>query len=125
MLVPGPGQGETVMRSGHWVGLGLLVSGLLAAAGAALSDDHAELLPDDPAKPAVVATCTACHDATEITTRRMSADRWDMIVSKMIDLGAEVSDPDRPRIVAYLAKNFSPKPPAEPPPPAATNAPAP
>lgn len=99
-----------VMRSGHWVGLGLLATGLLAAAGVAVPADHAELLPDDPAKPAVVATCTACHDATEITTRRMSADRWDIIVSKMIDLGAEVEDKDRPLIVAYLAKNFSPKP---------------
>jgi hypothetical protein len=133
MLVPGSGQGEAckeqfAMRSGHWVGLGLLATGLLAAANAALPADHAELLPDDPAKPAVVATCTACHDATEITTRRMTADRWDIIVSKMIDLGAEVTDTDRPLIVAYLARNFSPKPAepiAAPPPPPATNAPVP
>ena len=113
------------MRSGHWVGLGLLATGLLAAASVAVPADHAELLPDDPIKPALVATCTACHDATEITTRRMSADRWDVIVSKMIDLGAEVADKDRPLIVAYLAKNFSPKPAAETPAPVATNAPAP
>ena len=109
-----------------WSAAGLGAAAVLAAAGAALPADHAELLPDDPIKPALVATCTACHDATEITTRRMSADRWDSIVSKMIDLGAEVEDKDRPLIVAYLARNFSPKP-AEPvaPPPPATNAPAP
>jgi hypothetical protein len=58
----------------------------------------------------------------------MTADRWDIIVSKMIDLGAEVADTDRPLIVAYLARNFSPKPAepiAAPPPPPATNAPVP
>ncbi len=61
----------------------------------------------------------------------MSEDRWDAIVGKMIDLGAEVADKDRPLIVAYLGKNFSPssppppQAPASPPaaPPAATNAP--
>ena len=114
------------MRSGQWVGLGIIAVGLLAAASAALPADHAELLPEDPAKSMVVAACTACPDATEITTRRMSPDRWDQIVSKMIDLGAEVGDKERPQIEAYLGKYFAPKPMEAPAPaPAATNAPAP
>jgi hypothetical protein len=91
----------------------------LALAGAAVSADHAELLPDDPAKASVVAVCTACHDATEITTRRMSAMRWDTIVSKMIDLGAQPTDEERAQIVAYLPRYFGPDapPPPAPPPP--------
>src|SRR5215208_2552544 len=91
----------------------------LAAAGAAVSADHAELLPEDPAKASVVAVCTACHDATEITTRRMSAIQWDTIVSKMIDLGAMPTDEERAQIVAYLPKYFGPgaPPPPSPAPP--------
>ena len=95
-----------------------------ASAGAAVSADHIELLPEDPAKTAVVAVCTACHDATEITTRRMTANQWDMMVSKMIDLGAAPTDQERAMIVAYLPKYFGPVE-AKPPEPAATNSPAP
>jgi hypothetical protein len=90
----------------------------LAVAGAAVSADHAELLPDDPAKASVVAVCTQCHDATEITTRRMSATQWDLIVSKMIDLGAMPTDEERAQIVAYLPRYFGPDAPPPPAPPA-------
>jgi hypothetical protein len=90
----------------------------LAVAGAAVSADHAELLPDDPAKASVVAVCTVCHDATEITTRRMSAIQWDTIVSKMIDLGAQPTDEERAQITAYLPKYFGPNAPPPPAPPA-------
>jgi hypothetical protein len=129
MLEPAGTNGEAAMKA--WT-LWTAALGLALAAGAALGADHAELLPEDPAKEAVVATCTACHDATEITTRRMDADAWDSMVSKMMDLGAEVSDEDRPRIVAYLGKYFSrssppPPPPREPvvnPPPPSVDAPA-
>lgn len=97
----------------------------LAIAGAAYSQDHADQLPEAPAKATVVATCTACHDATEITTRKMTTNQWDTIVGKMIDLGASVSDKDRPLIVAYLGQNFAPdSKPAAPPAAPATNAPA-
>ena len=96
----------------------------LTTAGAAVSADHIELLPEDPAKPAVVAVCTACHDATEITTRRMNATQWDFIVSKMIDLGAAPTDEERVMIVAYLPKYFGPAE-AKPEPAPATNAPTP
>ena len=96
----------------------LIVGGaLLGAAGAATSADHAELLPADPAKVAVVAVCTRCHDATEITTRRMSADNWAIIVAKMVDLGAEPTDEERAQIEAYLPKYFGPNAPPAPPPP--------
>jgi hypothetical protein len=105
---------------------------ILVAAGAAASADHAELLPEDPAKPAVVAVCTTCHDATEITTRRMSATQWDSIVGKMVSLGADPTDEERALITAYLPKYFGPdappppgpKPPVEHPSPAAGDLPA-
>jgi hypothetical protein len=124
MLVAAIAEGEAAMTA--WRIWALAGAAALASAGAALSQDHAELLPEAPAKATVVAACTACHDATEITTRRMSANRWDTIVSKMIDLGAVVGDAERPQIVAYLAQNFAP---AAPPPapgaaPAAEKAPS-
>lgn len=113
-----------------------LVFGAVAAAAVAqpLSQSRAELLPEAPGKLAVVRTCTLCHDATEITTRRMSRNAWDIIIDKMIGLGAEAPDEDRAAILDYLAANFSPAPtaaPAQAPPsgeaapasPAATNAP--
>ena len=103
------------MRSGHWVGLGLLATGLLAAASVAVPADHAELLPDDPIKPALVATCTACHDATEITTaNRKTQAQWDFTINKMEGLGAEIKADERPAILAYLTANFSPSPTAAP-----------
>jgi competence protein ComEA len=108
--------------------IGLVAAALLAGAAASQSQDKREMLPEAPGKDAVVRTCTACHDLSEITmTSRKSKDQWDVLVSKMSGLGAEVADADRPVIIDYLALNFGPAPaaPKDPAPALSPQAPAP
>lgn len=50
--------------------------------------------------------CSACHAATMITTRRLSARQWGAVVDQMIAKGAQVSDADYDVIVAYLAQTY-------------------
>lgn len=108
---------------------GALVLGamILGAAGAALSASPDDLLPNEPGKAIVIGSCTACHDSSEITTRKMSGDQWERMVLKMKDLGASLEDKDQVVLVAYLAKNFgtAPAAPAPAAPDASTPAPAP
>lgn len=80
--------------------LGLLATAALAA--------DAKELPDGPEKGAVVAVCTVCHDASEITTRQMPAEKWDNMISKMVDLGAAPTPEQRVQILAYLTRNYTP-----------------
>lgn len=97
----------TRLRMAGAVVLGAMIVG---AAGAALSASPDDLLPNEPGKAIVISSCTACHDSSEITTRKMSGDQWERMVLKMKDLGATVEDKDQPVLVAYLAKNFGPTP---------------
>jgi competence protein ComEA len=89
---------------------GLTVSGLLAAAsfllalpGAAQSD-----LPDGPGKPVVQKVCSGCHAFTVITQVRGTKDHWEAIVENMVSRGAEGSDEELDKVVAYLAAHFGP-----------------
>jgi hypothetical protein len=57
----------------------------------------------------VKATCTTCHAASKITEQHKTRAEWNEQLDKMIALGAEVSDADRPGFLAYLTKNFGPE----------------
>ena len=57
----------------------------------------------------VKATCTQCHNASRITEQHLTRQEWSAQLDKMVSLGAEVPDEDRPAILNYLAKNFGPE----------------
>ena len=57
----------------------------------------------------VKATCTQCHNASRITEQHLTRQEWSTELDKMVALGAEVPDTDRPALMNYLSKNFGPE----------------
>lgn len=68
-----------------------------------LPDDPIDL-PDGPGRDAVIANCTACHSpSTMLQQPRISRDKWESIVGKMITLyKAPVDEAAVPEIVDYM-----------------------
>jgi mono/diheme cytochrome c family protein len=85
------------------LGLAVLAAGAIAAQAA-----EAQPLPSGPGLEVVEARCLSCHQADLIASQRLSEAGWDREVTKMVRWGAMVSDADRPRLVAYLARHFMP-----------------
>jgi mono/diheme cytochrome c family protein len=88
----------------------LVATGFVRAetARAAQADDG---LPDGDGKKILNASCTACHDLTEVTKFKgfYTRDDWRDIVKTMIEYGAKVKDGDVDVLVDYLTRNFGKK----------------
>ena len=54
----------------------------------------------------VKASCTQCHNASRITEQHLTRQEWSVQLDKMVALGAEIPDSDRPALLNYLTKNF-------------------
>src|SRR4051812_36823538 len=94
-----------VLRIRHFV---LALAGVLAlaaipAGGARAQDDQ---LPDGPGKATLTEACTQCHGTGQITAQRRTPDEWADVVSRMVGVGAIVSDQQHAEIVAYLSANY-------------------
>lgn len=74
-----------------------------APAGATGPND---VLPEAPAKVLVVRACTSCHQAAQIVAKRLTADEWDVMVGKMVDRGARLTEPEQDQVYDYLVKYF-------------------
>ena len=81
--------------------LSTILAALLLAASIQAQD-----LPDGPGKDLVMRVCTACHEATRITSKKKTKEEWSDLVDKMAARGAMATDEEFETIVAYLAKNF-------------------
>jgi len=57
----------------------------------------------------VKATCTQCHNASRITEQHLTRQEWSEQLDKMVALGAEIQNADRPALLNYLSKNFGPQ----------------
>jgi len=81
--------------------IGFLALALPAAVASAESPGG---LPDGPGKAIVQAACTACHGIDVVTSKRLSKQRWRVLVLAMGEsrLGAN----ERAEAVEYLTKNF-------------------
>ena len=68
-------------------------------------------LPDGDGKKILQASCTACHDLTEVTKFKgfYTRDDWRDVVRTMVEYGAKVKDSDVDVLVDYLAKNLGKK----------------
>lgn len=71
------------------------------------SDD----LPDGDGRKILQASCTACHDLTEVTKFKgfYTRDEWKDVVKTMVEYGAKVKAEDVDVLVDYLAKNLGKK----------------
>jgi hypothetical protein len=67
---------------------------------------QSDSFPPGPDEALVEKTCSACHDASQVTSQHQTAQQWAETVDTMISQGADVSDSDYDRIVNYLAQNF-------------------
>ena len=66
-------------------------------------------LPPGPMQAKVKAACTQCHNASRITEQHLTRQEWSTQLDKMVALGAEVPDSERPALLNYLTKNFGPQ----------------
>jgi hypothetical protein len=93
------------------------VSGVaLAAASLVLAPTTAgaQTAPD-PDAALVQQTCTACHGASQFTSRRQTREAWAATVRLMVGYGADVPDEKAAAIVNYLTLHYGPTtPPARP-----------
>jgi len=94
----------------------LALSCVLVAAGFARADPARaaqadDSLPDGDGRKILQASCTACHDLTEVTKFKgfYTRDDWRDIVKTMIEYGAKVKESDVDVLVDYLAKNLGKK----------------
>jgi cytochrome c5 len=80
----------------------LLTAGALVAAQEPSQADKGEQI--------MSGSCLACHDIRTIQTTALDKDGWKGIVDSMLDKGAQVSEPDVPVLVEYLARTYGPLP---------------
>ncbi|SEG16633.1 hypothetical protein SAMN05421819_2030 [Bryocella elongata] len=119
-----PAAAPTTAASAHLVAM--LRSGAQTAPAAPAKGKTSYVLPDGPGKEPAERICGACHSPSVFTKQRHDEAGWTTIVNQMIAKGADGSDDDFAKILAYLTSNFgpnvplpsSPAPAAAPPPPA-------
>ena len=85
-----------------------LAAGLEPRASVRAQDDG---LPDGPGKKILVASCTSCHELTEVTKLRgyYTKDDWRDVVVTMVKYGAVLKDKEADVLVEYLAANLGKK----------------
>ena len=76
-------------------------------AAAQATDD----LPDGEGKKILLASCTACHELTEVTKFKgyYTRDEWRDVIKTMVEYGAQIRPADVDVLVEYLDRNFGKK----------------
>jgi hypothetical protein len=75
---------------------------------AALSQGGNTSNAPDPDRSLVDAKCTGCHLASIYATQPRSEAQWAEVIERMIAHGAQITDAEYPRILAYLARHYPP-----------------
>lgn len=86
----------------------VLITAGAVRAGSPPSAQSGDDLPDGDGKKILQASCTACHDLTEVTKFKgfYTRDDWRDIVKTMVEYGAKVKESDVDVLVDYLTKNL-------------------
>ena len=84
----------------------LLLAGALACAAVVAAQDTST----DKGEQIQNAACLGCHDLRPIQTAAYDKDGWTMVVSSMIEKGADVKPADVPVLVDFLFKSHGPLP---------------
>lgn len=80
-----------------------------ARAGALAPGDE---LPDGKGKEILRASCTSCHDLTEVTKLKgfYTREQWRDVVGTMVEYGAEIDEAAIEVLVEYLTQHLGRKP---------------
>ena len=63
-------------------------------------------LPEGPGKELLPKLCAGCHDLTFTISTRETEEGWTRVVNDMRSKGADGSDADFAKVIAYLTKNM-------------------
>jgi competence protein ComEA len=66
----------------------------------------AQSLPDGPGKELVEVICSSCHSTERIAAKQFTRTQWQDKVLEMLQEEPDVTQPERDKIVDYLAKSF-------------------
>ena len=101
-----PALGSRVWAFG--VGAAALTIAILSVPSATRAAGPEEDLPDGEGKKILVASCTACHDLSEVTKFRGYYNRaqWRDIVVTMVEYGADLKKPEIETLADYLAQHL-------------------
>ena len=66
-------------------------------------------LPDGPGKAELSKLCSGCHDLMFTVSTRESEEGWTRIVNDMRSKGADGSEEDFAKVIAYLARHMGKK----------------
>jgi competence protein ComEA len=69
----------------------------------------AQSLPEGPGKELVEVICSPCHSTERIVTKQWTKPQWQAKVLEMLQEELDVTQPERDKIVEYLAKSFPAK----------------
>lgn len=69
----------------------------------------AQTLPEGPGKDLAEVICSSCHSTERIATKQWTKPQWQAKVLEMLQEETDVTQPERDRIVEYLAKAFPAK----------------
>ena len=69
----------------------------------------AQSLPEGPGKDLVEVICSSCHSTERIAAKQWTKPQWQAKVLEMLQEEPDVTQPERDRIVEYLAKTFPAK----------------
>ena len=69
----------------------------------------AQSLPDGPGKELVEVICSSCHSTERIAAKQFTKAQWQAKVLEMLQEEPDVTEPERDKIVEYLAKAFPAK----------------
>lgn len=73
---------------------------------AAASGDARQELPDGPGKAELSKLCAGCHDLMFTVSTRETEEGWTRIVNDMRSKGADGTEEDFAKVIAYLTKNM-------------------
>ena len=83
----------------------ILLSSTLAALAQGAADASSKLPPGD-GRDLVLKNCSKCHTPEIVMGQGFDAKGWQGVIDQMVTNGADASDEDFAKIVAYLAKSF-------------------
>ena len=82
------------------------VADVLLARPAGISAAARQELPDGPGKDVVVRVCSGCHDLMFTVSTRETEEGWSRIVNDMRSKGADGTDEDFAKVIAYLTAHM-------------------
>jgi len=63
-------------------------------------------LPEGDGKKVVEKVCNDCHGSETYTQKKRTKEEWSKVIQSMIDKGADGTDAEYDKIIAYMTKYF-------------------